>query len=158
MTSAWWLDAPPQACWQLIADARRWPGWWPSVHALGAPAPAAEPRGRLRRWSVLLGRPLRLRASHRVSDPCRLIEWQIRGDIHARLTWVLASALHGGCDVTCRWEIEPLVARPAWLRALACLLFERGHFGRMRVCARGMGTALGCRTARLREWSGLAHR
>jgi len=23
MTSAWWLDASPQACWPWIADARR---------------------------------------------------------------------------------------------------------------------------------------
>jgi hypothetical protein len=106
----------------------------------------------------LLGLPLRLRAGQGVSDPCQLIEWQIRGDIHARLTWVLASTMAGGCDVTCRWEIEPLFAMHDWLRSLACLVLERSHFGRMRACARDMGVELGCKSARLREWSGLTHR
>jgi hypothetical protein len=102
--------------------------------------------------------PLRLLAGQGQSEPCQLIEWQIRGDVHARLTWVLARTTRGGCDVTCRWEIKPLFAGPDLLRSLACLVLERNHFGRMRACARDMGVELHCRSSLLSEWSGLAHR
>jgi hypothetical protein len=158
ITSSWWLDASPQACWPLVAEAGRWPTWWRSVPAVGALPRPGEHAGPPRHWRALLGLPLRLRAGQRSAEPCQRAEWQIRGDLHARLTWVLASAPPGGCDVTCRWEIEPVPARPDWLRSLACLLLERSHFGRMRACASDMGAALGCRSAQLREWSGLAHR
>jgi hypothetical protein len=158
MTSAWWLDASPQACWALVADARRWPSWWRSVPEVGALPRQPDPPSRPPAWRAMLGLPLRLRARQGTADPFQLIEWQIRGDLRARLTWVLSSSPPGGCDVTCRWEIEPMVARPDWLRSLTCLLLERSHFGRMRACAIDMGVALGCRSARLREWSGLAHR
>jgi hypothetical protein len=158
MTSAWCLEAPPQACWQLIADARRWPRWWRSISELGELPRQIEHPGRPRAWRALLGLPLRLRAGQGVSSPRQLIEWHIRGDIHARLTWVLASTAPGCCDVTCRWEIEPLFGGPDGLRSLVWLLLERSHFGRMRACAMDMGAALGCRSTRLREWSGLTHR
>jgi hypothetical protein len=97
-------------------------------------------------------------AAETVRPPCELSEWQIHGDMHARLTWVLGSSSLGGCDVTCRWEIEPMFAGPDWVRTVACLLLERSHFGRMRACARDMGVELRCNSARLREWSGLTHR
>jgi hypothetical protein len=109
-------------------------------------------------WRALLGLPLRLGARQRASQACELSEWQIHGDMNARLTWVLASAPPGGCDVTCRWEIEPMFAGPDWVRTLACLLLQRKHFARMRACARDMGAELRCNSAGLREWSGLTHR
>jgi hypothetical protein len=158
MTSAWWLDASPQACWPLIADARRWPAWWRSMSVVGALPRHADGQGGAGIWRAVLGLPLRLRTRHRASEPCQLIEWQIHGDINANLTWVLASAPPGGCDVTCRWEIEPMRRGPAWVRTLARLLLERSHFARMRACASDMGVELGCSTARLQEWSGRTHR
>jgi hypothetical protein len=155
MTSAWWLDAPPQACWPLVAQAQRWPKWWRSVAAVCALARPAQ--GRASPWRAVFGLPLRLQARQRADEPLQWIEWQICGDLHARLTWVLASASPGGCDVTCRWEMAPIFARPAALRVLARLLLERSHFARMRACAVDMGAELGCTSARLREWSGLTH-
>lgn len=158
MTSAWWLDAPPRDCWPLVAQPQRWPLWWRSVVRLGltgaaSPAPRTGPG-----WRPLLGLPLRLRARPGVCEPGQWVEWQIGGDLHARLIWVLSAAAPGGCDVTCRWEMAPPCQRPDWLRSLSCLWLERSHFRRMRACARDMGTELGCKRARLREWSGLAHR
>ncbi|WP_404872782.1 SRPBCC family protein [Ideonella sp. A 288] len=158
MTSAWWLDASQQACWNLVADAHRWPRWWRSIPSVGPLPRLAEPMGQWRAWRALFGRPLRLLVGARLSEPCQLIEWQIRGDIDGNLTWVLAAAASGGCDVTCRWEVRPFLANPALLRSLACLVLERSHFGRMRACARDMGVALECTSAPLREWSGMTHR
>lgn len=157
MTSAWWLDASPQACWPLIADAQRWPQWWRSMPQVGAMAGLVEGPGQAPGWRALLGLPLRVRARRRIAEPCQLIEWQIHGDVHASLTWVLAGATPGGCDLTCRWEIDTRFAGPAWWRMLACLLLERQHLGRMRACARDMAAELGCRCSRLREWSGRSH-
>ncbi len=158
MTSAWWLDTSPQACWPLIANAGRWPDWWRSVAEVRAlRGPARRPVGSLL-WRALLGLPLRLRVHQRACDPCHLSEWRVSGDLQARLTWVLASAPPGGCDVTCRWEIEPMPARPRWLRSLGFLVLERSQFGRMRACSMDMGASLGCRSTPLREWSGMAHR
>lgn len=158
MTSAWQLDVPAQACWPLIADARRWPSWWQSILAVAdGPGQVMPPRP-LWAWRALLGLPLRLRTLQRRSDPGELIEWQVEGDMRATLTFVLSSAPPGGCELTCRWELEPVFARPDWLRSLGCLLLERSHFGRMRACARDLAARLGCRSGRLREWSGLTRR
>lgn len=160
MTSVWWLDASPQACWPLVAQARRWPQWWRSMAAVCAlPRPPHGPGlGPSPLWRALVGLPLRLHVRQRAAEPLQWIEWQIGGDLHARLTWVLASAATGGCDVTCRWELAPVFAGPAVLRSLARLLLERSHFARMRACAVDMGTELGCASTRLREWSGLTRR
>lgn len=117
-----------------------------------------EGHGQAPAWRALLGLPLRLRVRRRIAEPCQLIEWQIRGDLHASLTWVLAAAPPGGCDLTCRWEIDTLFAGPVWWRTLALMLLERRHLGRMRACARDMAAELGCRSAGLREWTGHTHR
>lgn len=106
----------------------------------------------------MLGRPLRLQALQRIAEPCQLIEWQIQGDLHGSLTWLLAPAPPGGCDLTCRWEIDTLFRGPASWRTLAGLMLERSQLGRMRKCARDMAAELGCRSAGLREWSGHTHR
>ncbi len=110
----------------------------------------------------MLGMPLQLQL-HRLANPTsgppwQLNEWQVAGDLHGRLAWVVGEAATGGCDLTCRWEIDVGLNRHDTLRALACVLLERSHFRRMRACARAMGKELGCTSTRLREWSGLAHR
>jgi hypothetical protein len=139
MTSAWWLETTPQASWQLIADAsamdRVMTGW--------------------RAWT---GLRLRLRVGARAMEPFRLVEWQVEGDFQATLTWVISSAIPSGSDVTCRCETKLVPGLPAWVRTLECLLLERVMFGRMRACAKDMAVALGCRSSRLREWSGLTRR
>jgi hypothetical protein len=157
-TSAWWLDTSPQACWPLIADARHWSRWWHGISAVRPWQRTIERPGHLRMWRALLGLPLELQVFRRTSQPCQLVEWQIRGDMHARLTWVLSMAPQGGCDVTCRLEFEPMFARRQWLSSLTCLLLESSQFARMRACARDMSIALRCDSTRLREWSGRTRR
>jgi Polyketide cyclase / dehydrase and lipid transport len=152
MTSAWWLEAPPQAPWQLIADAPGWPTWWRSIRAVcGARAGGED--GRTALWRAASGLRLSLRVRPRVAEPCDLIEWQIHGDLRARATWVVAEARPGGCDVISRWEFMPVPGGSPGLRTITRVLLERSHFRRMRACASDMGSVLGCRTTRLREWS-----
>ena len=153
MTSAWWLEAAPQASWQLIADAPGWPTWWRSIQEVCSVRAGVEELGRTPIWRALSGLRLSLRVRRSVAQPCDLIEWQIHGDIRARATWVLASARPGGCDVISRWEFTLSPAGSLWLHTITGMLLERSHFRRMRACARDMGAALGCRSTRLREWS-----
>jgi hypothetical protein len=158
MTSAWWLDATPQACWPLLSDAQGWSRWWRSLAETRAPAKPIQSQHAQGVWHALLGLPLRLRLHQRAVEPGQSIAWQVQGDLQGSLTWVLTPVLPHGCDVTCRWEAPTPRRGPAWLRTLAVLLMERNHFARMRQCARDMGAELGCKTARLREWSGRNHR
>lgn len=154
MTSAWWMDATPQTCWPLVADARRWPLWWRSIRevrtlfgpGLRGQAPAA--------WRALLGLPLRLQAGRLSVEAGQHVEWQLRGDVDARVIWLLERTAQGGCELTCRCQYGTGFSGPGWRCMLAHLLLEHHHFRRMRACARDMGIALGCRTAPLREWSG----
>jgi len=157
MTSAWWLEASPRAAWQLMADARQWPRWWRAVQQVRRLDRRGRAAGRFDGWRALAGARLHLRVAESASEPFQLVEWQIEGDIRATLTCVVSSA-PAGSDVTCRWEVKLPPGSSGWLRTLGCLLLARSLFGRMRMCAHDMGTTLGCRSARLREWSGLTRR
>lgn len=158
MTSAWWLDTTPQACWPLVSDAQRWGRWWRSIAEARVRARSAGQPTQLPVWRALLGLPLRLCLHQRAMEPGRSVDWQVRGDMHGSMTWVLTPALPAGCDLTCRWEVQSRRVQPAWLCALAAMLFERSHFARMRRCALDMGLELHCQTTQLREWSGRTRR
>lgn len=158
MTSAWWLDTTPQACWPLLSDAHTWARWWRSMADTRTPARLTQSPATRSIWRALLGLPLRLAVHPRAVEPGQSIAWQLEGDLQGSLTWVLTPVLPRGCDLTCRWEAPTFKRGPAWLRTCAALLMEHQHFARMRRCAIDMGTELGCKTARLREWSGRTHR
>jgi hypothetical protein len=155
LTSAWWLDATPQACWPLLSDASGWPVWWRSIASVDErkpTAPLAPHQSGI--WLACWGTPLRLSVTRRLLQPFDLVEWQVDGDVQGQLTWVLAGVPSGGCDVTCRWELATKSIRPTWLLALSLLLVERSHFARMRACALDLGARLACRVSATREWSG----
>jgi hypothetical protein len=155
MTSSWWLEAAPSAPWRLLADACAWPRWWRSIRHVGLVETPPDDACAHWGWRELSRSGLRLRAYPRASEPFRLLEWQLGGDMRATWTWVVAAARPSGCDITCRCEVRLASGVSRWSRRLMHLLLQRRHFARMRDCARDMAGVLGCRGARVSEWSGL---
>lgn len=155
MTSCWSVDATVTEVWKLLISVRDWPRWWTSVEQVQiVPSLPLTLHRRPVTWSALLGRPLRLRGALLTSQPMELIEWQWRGDIVGRATWVLNPTEADGADITCRWELHLDSGSRSLLNFLASSLLERCVFAVTRRLAQDMGRTLRCRVSPLREWQG----
>jgi hypothetical protein len=162
------LHADAVAVWRLLADAERWPQWWPYVHnvqrgplqhAVADPTHAAAmvPTVDID-WRGALGFDLRVRVSTTRTQCPQLLEGLVTGDLRGSALWLIEPAANGAAvDVSYRWQCD--LHRP-WMRLFAWLLrpaFTRIHFKVMRVGAQGMARRLGCRVSDLSEWSGGPH-
>lgn len=95
-----------------------------------------------------------MRGSLLTSQPMELIEWQWRGDIEGRATWVLNPTEADGAEITCRWELQLGSGSRGLLNFLASCLLEHRVFAVTRGLAKDMGRTLRCRVSPLREWQG----
>jgi uncharacterized protein YndB with AHSA1/START domain len=66
------VPAPPEAVWEVVADAYRLPGWWPGVSRVEDVEPGA--------WTMVLssprGKTVRADYSLEAADPPRELRWR----------------------------------------------------------------------------------
>jgi uncharacterized protein YndB with AHSA1/START domain/quercetin dioxygenase-like cupin family protein len=116
----WDVDAPPEAVFDVLSDARTYPQWWRPVYidveADGEPAVGNVTRqhfkGRLPYHLRTHTRTVRLERPH-------LIEGETAGDLRGRGIWTLQPLAGGGTHVRFDWRVH---ADRTLLRALTPVL------------------------------------
>ena len=110
----WDVDAPREAVFDAIADARSYPRWWKPVYidveADGEPALGKESRqhfkGRLPYHLHTRSRIVRL-------EPPHVVEGEVDGDLRGHGRWTLTETAGGGTHVRFDWRVyadRPLLA------------------------------------------------
>lgn len=136
LVSLWHLDAPIDRVWQVLADAPRWPQWWPLVETVEAVRPGG-PDGLHSvwrfTWKTLL--PYTLQFQLRVTriKPPSLLEAEVNGDVAGRGSCRIQRR-GSGTTVRFRWRITTCRAWMNWLAPLARPIFLWNH---RRVMERG---------------------
>jgi CAAX protease family protein len=118
----WHVDAPPEAAFEVIADAKSLPRWWPSVYLAVEVLEPGDPGG-VGRVTALLTKgflPYTLRWRFRTTEleAPRRLALEAHGDFVGRGVWTLAPA-DGGTDIAFDWRIR---AEKPLLKALSFLL------------------------------------
>ena len=116
----WDVDAPQEAVFDALADARTYPEWWKPVYidveADGEPAPGTESRqhfkGRLPYHLHTRSRIVRL-------EPPHVIEGDVDGDLRGHGRWTLTDTPDGGTHVRFDWRVN---AEKPIVRALTPVL------------------------------------
>lgn len=152
MISRWQLDCSIEHAWQLIADIRSWPQWWPEVISVQTDdvdaGDTTTPRiGSIAhiRWKTRLGYGLRLRTTTLRALPPLELEGAADGDLNGQGLWLLEPQVAGGVRITYRWDVR---LSQRWMRICAPLLrplFAWNHFTIMRSGARAMAQRIGCK-------------
>ncbi|MDC0716308.1 SRPBCC family protein [Nannocystis bainbridge] len=144
LRSEWAFAADPAAVWRWVADAPRYPSWWPGFER----AEPGDASGDLVHCRVRGDFGLTLAFVQRVTlrEPPRRLEFTADGDLVGRGTWDL-TATASGTQVTMLWEVD--LGRPL-LRALARLppvkrWMAGSHHRVMEQGRRSLAAALGGR-------------
>lgn len=145
LSTQWRFDAPLDAVWHAIADADRWPLWWPGIASETLEPGDAQGLGAVRRYTCRSALPLRLRFTARVTRivPLELIEGQACGDLDGRGRCLLAREA-GRTLVRFDWQVR--TTNP-WLNRLAPLthpLLRWNHNRLMQAGGCGLERLLGC--------------
>lgn len=125
----WFVPAPPDQVWDLIADAQRYPEWWGSVF-LDVQTDQDRPTGVGARARYCTRGKLfyKLRWEGVVTeyDPPRVIALRATGDFEGTGRWTIEPAI-GGTRATYEWELA--VENPAvrLLNPIARPLLEWNH-------------------------------
>lgn len=142
LRSDWAFSAAPTAVWAWIADAPRYPSWWPGFER----AERRDDAGDLVHCQVRgdLGLTLAFVQHVDVREPPRRLEFRADGDLVGRGSWELVAS-ERGTHVTMLWEVD--LGRP-WLRALARLppvkrWMARSHHRVMEQGRRSLAALLG---------------
>jgi uncharacterized protein YndB with AHSA1/START domain len=116
----WDVDAPADAVFEALADARTYPEWWRpvylSVDADGAPREGAVSR---QHFKGRLPYTLRNRSQIVRYEPPREFEVHVTGDLTGRGVWTLTPRAEGGVHVRFDWRV---LADKALLRVLTPVL------------------------------------
>ena len=115
----WDVDAPPEAVFEALADARTYPEWWRPVY-LDVETDGPPELGRVARQHFKGRLPYHLRTTSRITryDPPRVIGAEVHGDLRGRGLWTLTPG-DGGTHVRFDWRV--IADRPL-LRVLTPLL------------------------------------
>jgi ribosome-associated toxin RatA of RatAB toxin-antitoxin module len=131
--SVWRVDAPPEDCYAVLYELKRYPEWWPEVKEV---RPITDSKYELRCRS-LLPYDLRFTTARAVEDPDRkVLEASMEGDLEGFSRWTIAAAAAGSLCTFDEHVItnKPLlnklapVARPAF-RANHSLMMWNGRRG-----------------------------
>jgi uncharacterized protein YndB with AHSA1/START domain len=111
---SWDVDAPIEAVFDAIADARTYTDWWQPVY-LEAEADGPPEVGRVCHMYFKGRLPYRLRTRSEIVrlEPPRLVEANVTGDLRGRGVWTLTPK-NGGTHVEFDWRVyadRPLVRR-----------------------------------------------
>jgi uncharacterized protein YndB with AHSA1/START domain len=111
----WEVDAPPEAVFDALADARSYPDWWVPVY-LSTETDGPPELGRVSR-QLFKGRlPYKLRTESKIVayEPPRLLEADVTGDLRGHGKWTLTPREAGGTHVRFDWQVladRPLLRR-----------------------------------------------
>lgn len=145
--TTWLIEAARQDCWELLADAARWPEWWPAVDAVREIAPGDARRvGSVHRvrWRAPLAYSVELEFRvDQVREPA-LMSGCSSGELEGRGTWRLFEQ-DGVTAVVYEWDVH---TTRVWMNALAPLarpLFSHSHDRVMRGGGEALAGRLGAR-------------
>jgi uncharacterized protein YndB with AHSA1/START domain len=102
----WDVDAPPEAVFDALADARTYPEWWRPVYLeVQADGPPAVGRVSRQRFKGRL--PYRLQTTSTIValDRPRRIEADVVGDLSGKGVWTLTPR-EGGTHVRFDWQVD----------------------------------------------------
>lgn len=144
--TTWLLEAERQAVWDVLADVRSWPQWWPGVESVRelAAGDAHTVGSRYRvRWRAPIGYSVEFDFTVESVDEPRRMAGRSVGDLEGEGVWRLFE--EGGVTaVTYEWEVT---ATRAWMRALGPLPRPIFRWSHDRLMAKG-GEALSRRVRR----------
>jgi mannose-6-phosphate isomerase-like protein (cupin superfamily)/uncharacterized protein YndB with AHSA1/START domain len=131
----WDVDAPAEAVFDAIADARTYPEWWRPVY-IGVEAEGPPAVGQVSRQHFKGRLPYQLRTTSRIVrlDPPRVVEAEVDGDLRGRGIWTLTPS-DGGTHVRFDWRV---FADKPILRALTPVLRPAFRWNHNWAIARAM--------------------
>jgi uncharacterized protein YndB with AHSA1/START domain len=118
----WDVQAPPEAVYEALADARTYPEWWRPVYK-SVEGDRTETR---HRFKGRLPYTLELRSLLVREDPPRQFETNVDGDLRGKGVWTFTPA-NGGTHV--RWDWTVFADRPLlrYLTPILRPLFRWNH-------------------------------
>jgi uncharacterized protein YndB with AHSA1/START domain len=134
----WDVDAPIDAVFDAIADARRYPEWWPIYETVVADGPPALGRTARMRFHGRLPYSLSQTAEIVRFEPPHEFEIVVTGDLVGRGVWTFAERDDGRVHVRFDWRVR--ADRPL-LRVLTPLLrpvFRWNHDYAIRQAMNGL--------------------
>jgi uncharacterized protein YndB with AHSA1/START domain len=115
----WDVEAPPEAVFEALADARTYPRWWRPVYiAVDSDGPAEVGRVSHQEFKGRLPYHLRTRSTIVRMEPPREFEVEVVGDLTGRGVWTLTPA-DGRVHIRFDWRV--IADRPL-LRVLTPVL------------------------------------
>ena len=101
----WDVDAPQEAVYEALADARTYPEWWRPVYiAVDADGPPEPGRVSQQEFKGQLPYHLNTRSEIVRAEPPREFEVRVEGDLSGRGVWTLTPR-DGGTHVRFDWRV-----------------------------------------------------
>ncbi|HTU31770.1 MAG TPA: SRPBCC family protein [Solirubrobacteraceae bacterium] len=123
----WDVNAPPEAVYDALADARTYPDWWRPVYLdVAADGPAAVGAVAYQHFKGYLPYHLHTRARITRLEPPRLIEADIDGDLRGRGMWTLTPA-GAGTHVRFDWVVFADRRLLRWLTPILRPVLRANH-------------------------------
>jgi uncharacterized protein YndB with AHSA1/START domain len=134
----WDVDAPAEAVFEALADARTYPDWWRPVYiAVEADGPPEVGRVSQQHFKGRLPYTLRTRSTIARIDSPRELEVSVVGDLTGHGTWTLTPR-DGGVHVRFDWRV--IADRPLlrYLTPVLRPLFRWNHNWSVRRAIEGL--------------------
>lgn len=123
----WDVDAPQEAVFEALADARTYPEWWRPVY-IAVEADGPPEVGRVSRQEFKGRLPYRLKTRSEIvrAEPPREFEVRVEGDLSGRGVWTLAPR-DGAVHVRFDWRVYADRALLRYLTPVLRPLFRWNH-------------------------------
>jgi uncharacterized protein YndB with AHSA1/START domain len=138
--TTWLLDAPREAVWDTIYDAKHWPEWWRGVKR----TEVIEDRLWRSSWRSVLPYTLDFEFEILLLDRPSLLEGRARGELAGEGIWRVYEGKLGTAS-TWEWQVE---TTPRWMNAFGSLAkpaFAWNHHRIMRWGGEGLARRLDAR-------------
>jgi uncharacterized protein YndB with AHSA1/START domain len=134
----WDVNAPPEAVFEALADARTYPTWWRPVY-ITSEADGPPEVGRVSRQQFKGRLPYRLKTTSTLValDPPRRIEADVVGDLSGRGVWTLTPR-NGGTHVRFDWQVHADRPLLRYLTPVLRPLFRSNHNWAVRRAMEGL--------------------
>ena len=131
----WDVNAPAEAVYHALADARTYPEWWTPVY-IDTETDGPPELGRVSRQHFKGRLPYHLCTTSRITryEPPHILEAEVEGDLRGRGLWTL-TPLDGGTHVRFDWRV---FADKPLLRILTPLLRPAFRWNHNWAIARAM--------------------